>query len=528
MKNSDLIKKRFDTAKQKRSMVESRLDLAYRLVSPSGSPFHTVDTNPDRSRIFDSTALWGRDQLANRVMKFVLPRDQRWMNFCLGQSYKDTVVYTVDEERRLANAQKQFFHAVDPSGLYLAGVDSMKDCITGGVGGVFKNYRDGLRYLHIPLAQLYFLDDGQNRIDIAFRKYTRPAYALQREYGKLPKWISDIIKQNPDEQITLIESMVPGERKNEYCWAVHTEREWDDLQCLDLKYRPITVYRWDRDGADMWGEGPILKALNDIQSANLAGANLLDLGSFMARPTMKTNVPELVNRSYAAGEVVYVPEQTLFEPLFQIPGGNFQIAESTLMRLQASVRQYLFMDVLQGLGDRATSVEVQVRREEYFDNLGSVALRLEEEFLRPVIMSTCSILSDNRKLDLKEIDGQQIIIETNSIEKRVQRERDATRTAQALGVLAQSMEMIQKMGPEAGQTIDAAKTARHLLTNLGFPAECMRTEEEVAAQTKAEQAATVLAGKQQLEMGQASAETAPQVGRAVAGLLPDLIKASQG
>lgn len=522
---TDLIKKRFELAKQKRSMVESRLDLAYQLVSPSGSPFHTPDTNPNRSRIFDSTAMIGRDQLANRVMKFVLPRDQRWMSFGLGQSYKDAVGgFTVEEERRLGLAQKQFFDEVDPSGLYLSGVDSMKDCITGGVGGIFQHYRDGLRFKHIPLSQLYFLADGQASIEIAFRKYNRPAYVLQREYGKLPKWLMDIIRDDPDQRISLIESMLPGKNKGEYCWAVHTEKDWDDLQCLDLKYRPITVYRWDQDGADMWGEGPILKGLNDVMSANQAGADLLDLGSLFARPPMKTDQPELVNRTYQAGETVFVPDGGKWEPLFQIPPGNFQIAENNLARLQQTVRQFLFMDVLEGLGDRATSVEVQVRQGQYFDNLGSVALRIEEEFLRPVIMSTCSILADNKKLSLKEIDGKQITVVTNSIEKRVQKQRSATMMAQALGVVAQSMEMVTKMDPEAAAIIDKGKTARRLLSDLEFPADCMRSEEEVEKEAKLQHAATLAAGAQQLASGQGSADTAPAVGRAAAAIGPDLLK----
>jgi len=148
-----------------------------------------------------------------------------------------------------------------------------------------------------------------------------------------------------------------------------------------------------------------------------------------------------------------------------------------------------------------TATEVQIRQAEFYRRLGPYGLRLEQEFLKPVIGNLITRLQQRGEVQDFVLDGQQFELVVNSAVKRGIALTEINRDLSILQTVSQ-------LGPEAMINIDTQALARKILRDGDMSPEALRTErqvQEVLEQQQAQaQQAQLAALAQQIQDPQAT------------------------
>jgi hypothetical protein len=171
-----------------------------------------------------------------------------------------------------------------------------------------------------------------------------------------------------------------------------------------------------------------------------------------------------------AGDVV-----TVDQPLTPIPfAGNFAITDATIQDHRQQIRRMMFNDVILPPENSAsmTATEIQIRQQEFYRRLGTYGLRLEQEFLRPVIANIVKRLQIKGAVPEFVTDNTAFEIVVNSAVKRGIALSEITRDMQILQVITQ-------LGSEATMNVDLTKLARKILRDGDMSPEVLRSESEI-------------------------------------------------
>lgn len=518
MANAEKLKLRLKAAKAKRRVVEAEIEDAYRYVF--GTSFLNPAQEPNRSKLFDTTVTTAVGDLVTVIMTHLLPQDKNWVGFSPSKQFEARFGQSAELNLRLSQAESIYFEHVNGSDFYLASSEALTDAVVSGTGAIGVTVGDdGLCYRCLPVSQIYYLSNGYE-IDVVFREHKLPARALVERYKKIPAWLKEAAEKNPEDQIDVVESMTPcGSGHFEYC--VNLMKDWSELHCQDCAYKPFIVFRFDRaNGQTCWSGSPVRAALPDIRMVNQIMADLSDDAAFIGRPTYFTRDSSLANVEYKPGTFIHAEVDDVPRPLPR--SGDLTVHVNQISDLRNSINRTLMADVLPQ-GDRMTTAEVQVRTEKFFRRIGVHALRLEEEFLQPVVRSTVRALQVNKLLGQFTIDGdpaaspgereKAIVMSTRSLRQRVEAQAEVDRI---LGTVFAA----SRLGNDGLMHVDLNKVGRYIFEKSGFPATLMRSQEQVDAMIQAAQAVQAISGATQTGLGQGSPETSRATGEAIAGLLP--------
>jgi hypothetical protein len=233
----------------------------------------------------------------------------------------------------------------------------------------------------------------------------------------------------------------------------------------------------------------------------MQSAAYLSLGAWQVSSDTAVNFG---NMKLRPGDVV-----TVDQPLQAIPfAGNVNITENTIQQHRAMIRSMLFNDVILP-PDRPTyqtAAEVQIRQAAFFQKIGPYGLRLEQEFLRPIITNLIVRLQKRGEVPQIEAGEQLLELTVNSAVKRGIALTEITRDLQIL-------QQVSALGPDAIRNVDLQKMARKILRDGDMSPEVIKSESEV--QEELEQVAQQQQGQQlqqlamQLQEQQAQTPTAP-------------------
>ena len=121
-----------------------------------------------------------------------------------------------------------------------------------------------------------------------------------------------------------------------------------------------------------------------------------------------------------------------------------------------------------------TATEIQTRQAEFYRRLGPAGIRLEAEFLKPVVSNLIVRLQQRGEVEDFVIDGSQYELIVNSAVKKGIALAEIGRDLQIMQTLAQ-------LGPEAIMNIDTQALARKIIRDGDLSPEAVRTEREVKA-----------------------------------------------
>ena len=468
----DIIKQTFKLARAAREKHEDEISEAYKYTRPNRDIWRNRESATDRTKIYDSTAPDSVQNLVSTILNLLIPQNQQWATLSVREDVKEEVAS--DIKRLLDKANRTVFKTIRDSNFYIAASESLTDAVISGVGSIGLYETDtSIEFIGIPTYQLYFLDDYKGEVDTVFRQHELSAQYLFENYKNLPDEVVKLAKEHPQKTVPVTESCMRMPKDKEYTYTVMIGKELLPVLQKKMKTQMFVVFRWGRTIGEVWGESPVRMALPHIRTINEASMLMLQAASYASLGAWQVNSETAVNFSNVklkAGDVV-----TVDQPLTPIPfAGNFAITDATIQTHRMQIRQMMFNDVIlpPEKSPTMTATEIQIRQAEFYRRLGTYGLRLEQEFLRPVISNLIKRLQMKGAVPDFVLDNTAFEIIVNSAVKRGIALTEITRDIQILQV-------ISSLGAEALLNVDLTKLARKILRDGDMSPEVLRNENDI-------------------------------------------------
>tara|TARA_B110000503_G_C7114432_1_gene399663 strand:- start:154 stop:1665 length:1512 start_codon:yes stop_codon:yes gene_type:complete len=471
MKNN-IIQQTFKLAKAAREKHEDEISEAYKYTRPNRDIWRNKESHTDRTKIFDSTAPDSVQNLVSTILNLLIPQNQQWATLGVREDVKEEIAS--DVKRLLDRANRTVFKTIRDSNFYIAASESLTDAVVSGCGaiGLYETETD-IEFIGIPTHQLYFLDNHKGEVDTVFREHTLTAQYLAETFNNLPDDLLKLAKDYPQKNITVIESCIRFLKEKDYTYTVMVGKEMKPIYQKTMSTQMFVVFRFGRTIGEVWGESPVRMALPHIRTINEAQMLVLQAASYASLGAWQVNSETAVNFGNVklkAGDVI-----TVDQPLTPIPfAGNFAITDATIQDHRNQIRRMMFNDVIlpPEQSPTMTATEIQMRQAEFYRRLGPYGLRLEQEFLRPIIFNIVKRLQMKGAVPEFVLDNSAFEIVVNSAVKRGIALSEITRDTQILQVVSQ-------LGQEAMMNIDLGKLARKILRDGDMSPEVLRSEREI-------------------------------------------------
>ena len=470
----DYIAKAFKLAKQARAKHEDEISEAYKYTRPNRDIFRADNDKTDRTKIYDSTAPDGVQNLVSTILNLLIPQNQQWATLSVREDLKESVASDVKMALDVAN--RTVFKTIKDSNFYVAASEALTDAVISGVGCLGTYEDKQLHFTAIPSYQLYFLDNYKNEIDTVFREHELPgAYLLENYAKKLDKDFCEQCAKDPYKTHPVVESCFRIPNEKEYTYIIQVGKDGDIVEEKKMPVQMFTVFRFGKTVGDIYGESPIRQALPHIRVVNESQFLFMQAAAYLSAGAWQVNSDTAVNFSnlkLEPGQVI-----TVDQPLTPVPfPGQLNVTEATIQDHRTQIRRMLFNDVIlpPEQSPTMTATEVQIRQSEFFRRIGPYGLRLEAEFLKPVVGNLIVRLQQRCEVQEFVLDGQQFELVGNSAVKRGIALTEIQRDLQIMQTLAQ-------LGPEAMMNIDTQALARKIIRDGDLSPEAVRTEREVKA-----------------------------------------------
>jgi len=502
----DFIARAYRLAKSERQKHESEISEAYLYTRPNRDIDRADTTSTDRSRIYDSTAPEGVQNLVSTILNLLIPQNQQWATLSVREDLKERVASDVKIQLDIAN--RTVFKTLRDSNFYVASSEALTDAVISGVGCIGTYEDNAINFTAIPSHQLYFLDNHKNEVDTVFRDHSLPGHYLLETYGsKLEDSMRQACQKDPYKQHKILESCFRMPNAKEYTYVVQLNEQGQILEEKKMPVQMFTVFRFGKTVGDIWGESPVrmalphIRVINEAQMLFMQSAAYLSLGAWQVSSDTAVNFG---NMKLRPGDVV-----TVDQPLQAIPfAGNVNITEATINGHRQMIRQMLFNDVILPADKPTyqTAAEVQIRQAEFYKRLGPYGLRLEQEFLRPLVGSLIVRLQKRGEIQQFQVGSEILELIVNSAVKRGIALTEITRDLQIL-------QQVSALGPDAIRNIDLQKMARKILRDGDMSPEVIKSEmqvqEEIEQQAQQQQGEQLAMLAQQLQQQQSETPIAP-------------------
>ena len=381
----------FNAAEEKRRPHEDELVEAYDLVKPirEWRPYKRT-SRPDRTRMLDATLNRMTRNLVTNTIRLLIPPNGQWAKVT-GRSdhLEDKVQQTFPSEVRAAN-DKLFRHFID-SNFYLATTEALYDEIIGGTMGIMFIDRVGepLNYLAVPSDELFFLEEHDQKIDVVFRRHDMTARQIVQRFGvkNCLKRIRTALDNDPTTPFTVMESVVPCGGHYQHRVSLDEADSFEKITDSAMaRWNPFVIARWERMLGHVWGNSPVRDAHLHQRVANAIRSDVLRYGAFVAGGLWQVN-DETVNTENLSGQLLPGSVVAVDEPLQPVPfPGQFNLTFAMLDGEREAMKHLMFdstppsEDALKYMND----VAVSFLRQEFLNQVGEPAQRLQREYLQPV------------------------------------------------------------------------------------------------------------------------------------------------
>lgn len=516
MKDQEL-KQCLKHAKSLKQPHETEIEDAYRFTYESRQFRRGAGSQAtDRGAIYDNTAGAAVRNLATNAMRLLIPQTEQWAEIV----FKDPDLarqLQVQLAEPMRQANSILFDHYTNSNFYLATSNALTDAIVSGTMCVmFIDQEDKpLSYRAIPVEELFFLQNGNEIVDVVFREHNMEARNIVDRFPDAPQEIRELAKDNPEKTHKIVECCVPDGSK--WLYSVFLNEGWKKINEQSSDYNPFVVSRWEKSLGNVWGESWVRAALPSIRTVNHLKRDLLKFSEYAAFGLWQTKddfPTDQLERSLKPGNILVVDEPLV--PL-QFPG-NFQIQESLIRSEQQQIKSILHDSSLPN--DEAlkymTAEAVLQRRNEFMRLVGEPAQRLQREYLQPIAYQCIARLQRRGEILVLTPDQVQSLgiqgartqadlfkVDVNAAVQRANKMADTLEAVQAFATA------LQTVGPEqTALHIDMDKFTRESLRGAGFPMHLLRTEKEVQ-QIKKQRAEAA----QQTAMLQAAETAAKSLGQ---------------
>lgn len=373
-----------------------------------------------------------------------------------------------------------------------------EDLLTFGTGfmKVIPDDKDVFNFMTKPIYEACIADTNRGVVDTVFRCFKFDARQIEMEFGRehLPDEVLKDLDKDPYKKHEIIHCVrprkegvknSPAENKPFASYYVHTNSN-EIISEGGFDEFPYVVSRWTLSSGEVYGRGPVMKALPDIKLINKIWESLIRVSQKMINPPVQ--VPDdgsMGPVNLSPGGVTYVrPGGDRIEPIM-IPG-NIPVGVEMIERKTQSIKEMFFIDQLKLVeNDRMTTVEVNQRVDEQLRAMSPILSRQEHELLRPLIERCLGILGRKGLLPERpeELEDSAIIPKYTSQIARVQKSSEADNILRALGAISPIIES----KPEVFDFINGDEAIKLAFEAFNVDARMINSDAEVEETREARQ-----------------------------------------
>lgn len=353
---------------------------------------YTMPTeDDDAATLFDATAADAVDNLAASMYSLLTPPESLWIS--LIPESEDSPDATTAAAALRANLNDSNFYTTIHQ-CYLDLVILGTACLFMAENPIGAD--SAFSFTAIPMKDIAILPNA------VFHTASIPAREVMEKY---PSWtppadIRDAIKKDPDMPLRLVQSLVG---KDFTAWLdVGGDIENNIVSKGTFETNPYLIFRWSVASGELYGRGPVLRALPDIKTANkvvelvLKNATIAVSGIWQADDD---GVINLSNINLTPGAII--PKAVGSSGLTPLSSGaDFDVSQIILKDLRERIRHALLADRLGLLSEKEmTATEIMARNADMMRILGATYGRLLHEFIRPLCERGLQILSRRGVID---------------------------------------------------------------------------------------------------------------------------------
>ena len=351
-----------------------------------GARRYTVPSaDDDVATLYDATAADAADNLAASIYTLLTPPESMWLQLVGESELSQNADYATTVLRANLN----------DSNFYTTIHQCYMDLVILGTACLFMaespiGASSAFTFTAIPMNDIAILPNA------VFHTTSMPACEVMEKY---PTWtppanLRDTIRRDPETPLKLVQSLVGTEFT---AWLdVGGDIENNIVATGTFETNPYIIFRWSVSSGELYGRGPVLRALPDIKTANkvvelvLKNATIAVSGIWMADDD---GVINLQNINLTPGAII--PKAVGSSGLTPLTSGaDFDVSQLILKDLRERIRHALLADRLGLLSDKEmTATEIMARNADMMRILGATYGRLLHEFIRPLCDRGLQILA---------------------------------------------------------------------------------------------------------------------------------------
>jgi len=365
----------------------------------------------------------------------------------------------------------------------------------------------GIRYMAMPLGELFYHENHQKLVDGVCRWFRLTARQAYQKWGdKIPQQLRAPLEQNSEMLFNFLHRICPRsdydpERLDEKGkpWASYYISLEGRTLLSEGGYRafPIAVSRYEQAPSETYGRSPAMMVLPALKTLNAEKTTFLKQGHRAADPVLLTADDGITDFSLRPGALNKGGVNADGRPMVHVlPTGEIQISKEMMAEEKAIIMDAFLVSLFQIMTEtpQMTATEVIERTNEKGILLAPTVGRQQSEYLGPMITREIDVLAAQRLLPpmppiLREAGGEYLVTYTSPLAR-------AMRAQEAAGFF-RSVEMVKELvnitqDPSLLDPFDFDTAIPEIAQDInGVPPSWMSSEQQVALkrQTRAQAAA---------------------------------------
>jgi hypothetical protein len=484
MSEESTLLKRSDSAWSDKAQWTSIYDDAYSLALPQRNTFSNSTAGATKNAtVYDSTLQKATIKLAGTLQTTITPPFTKWAKLIPGAFLTEN---REEAAKTLDKTTDALFAAMQPSNFDVAAGEFYLDLIigTGAMLVLEGDDSNPFKFITVPIAEIALEEGADSKIGAIYRKYSKPARVIEQMWPDF-KPSHEFLKlknEDPGKKVEIQEITYYDPKEDEWVYVIMVDKIEDTARySVRRTYdtNPWIISRWIKCAGETFGRGPVLNALPDAKTANMAkklelqNASLAIAGVWMARNNGVMNgnaikmTPGAVIPVMSTGGAQGADLQRLDV------GGDVNYSQIVQKDLQQNIKEAMFDRSIPDQGAVRSATEWVVRQQELQEAIGSPFGRLHQEFIRPLFQRMLDILQKKGVIDEIPLNGGTVDVQIIGALAQAQAMKEVE-SINNWGQMAMAL-----TGPEAFMATAKVENIPKVLGDLlGIPADLIRTEEE--------------------------------------------------
>lgn len=397
-----------------RSRVENLLQKIADYLMPNNEDILTFqpEGTSRRNQVFDTTGEWALHQFANFLHSVMMPEGRPWPRLRVTD---DKLAGRRDVKEFLDFASTDIQKTLNASNFYPVSFATILDTIGLGPGFLYMESRlkpademgnmfDRMVFHPMPVGTTWFMRNSDGEVDTIARMFFMRADTAAFRYrndGPSEK-LQKIVSKKAHQQTALIQLIKPdyGNEMGEFVSRTYFLGEaptymtraimsdWELLRERRLEEFPVAAPQWAVTAGHSWPYGLGHLAIGDVLEANAMRKRELEALEIDSGPPARVGAGALVGDLGLISNGIMEMTSGKFNEFELIrSGADYNAINHRLSELTQNIMRTFFVDQLRLPDDlsRATATEIEARRQDAANSLGSTFSKIQRELPRKVV-----------------------------------------------------------------------------------------------------------------------------------------------